>query len=270
MLGRDAVDRGACHDRDPIRRGTESPIDDATVRAAHVLARSINDRDPLALASHCTERVEFDSQSLLEPIFGREQVERYVATELALADSDRKGLKAVLGVIDAERNDQAGVILYEHGAPRAFWAPSVTASGEIERIFGYTLVPPPQTARRLEAPPEPPARDDRGAEFRAAEGPIRFHGFAASRAAAQRWLAPKLAELERRFTGSESRVHIHEGITSEDAIRAATRERRHFGLVSYPAICVERSGVVYRDGSAVQSLEAITADVRALLGARSD
>ena len=233
--------------------------------AARLLAHCINERDLDALTSRCTEHVEFDTQSLLEPIFGRESLQRYVGTEIALADSRLRPLRAVLGLIDAERSNQPGIILLEADDVRAFWAPSLSASGAISRIFGYTIVPPPHTARRLERLPDALQPGSRLAQFRAAAGPIVFHGFAASAAAAESWLGPRLAKLEARFPGSESRVHVHEEIVTEQAIRTATRERRHFGIVSYPAICVERSGVVFRDGHATQSVEAIAADVAAML-----
>jgi len=227
------------------------------------------------LVARCSEQVEFDSQSLLEPIFGREQVERYLTTEIALADAHARPWRAVLGLIDAERSDQPGVILLEQQVARAFWSPTVQA-GEITRIFGYTLVPPPQTARRLEDPRSDSSSNaailgaELKARFREAPGPIRFHGFAVSRAAAKVWLGPKLAELQRRFAGSEIRLHLHDGVANDAQIRAATAEKRHYEIVSYPAICVERAGTVYRTGHAPQSVEAIAADISALLSDDTD
>jgi hypothetical protein len=203
-------------------------------------------------------------------------VERYIGAELAVATADARPLRAVLGLIDAEQPSQPGVIVLQQGQARAFWAPTVDPAGTISRIFGYTIVPPPSTARRLDVAPDAapkgpaanPAGSDalRGVRFRAAQGPIRFHGFAVSHRTAETWLRPKLAYLTRRFPGSEASVHVHDRADAEAPIRAATREKRHFEIVSYPAICVERGGNVYRTGRARQDVEAIVADVNDLLG----
>jgi hypothetical protein len=195
---------------------------------------------------------------------------------MAVAAADARPLQAVPGLIDAEHPDQPGVIVIQQHRARAFWAPTVDAAGTIRRIFGYTIVPPPSTARSLRevpddgpaaAPAPAPAESDlRGTRFRAARGPIRFHGFAVSSRTADTWLRPKLAYLTRRFPHSEALVHLHDRADNEALIRAATREKRHFEIVSYPAICVERDGSVYRTGRAGQDVAAIVADVRDLLG----
>jgi hypothetical protein len=249
---------------------------DASLAAARALARSLNRGDTAALVGHFCEQIEFDSQSLLEPIFGKDSVDRYICTQLALAHADAAPLRAEIGLIDAETTDLPGVIVLQHGDPHSFWAPMLDASLKIARIFEYTMVPPPSTARGLG---EFPGYDDaetagddaqdaarRRALFRAAAGPVFFHGFAISTPIAEQWLKPRLAFLANEFPGSVLRVHVHDtGQSSNARIREFAQQKRRFEILSYPAICVERGGKVFRGGRARQDLGSILADLHRLM-----
>jgi hypothetical protein len=243
--------------------------------AASRLAAAINHGDSEKLRETLAAGVEFDTQSMLEPLFGRDEVLAYIATLLATARAEQRPLSAALATLPVGDTDTIGVLLSRAGVPEVFWAPALDASGEIAQIFGYTRVPPASQARPLHgAEPEQAAGEPSrtlipARTARQRPGPIRFHGFCVSEHVASSWLRPRLDELVRRFPGSEAHIHLHDPRrASPEAVGAFMSQATRFGLSSYPAICVERGGRVLRDGQAEQQLPALIRDVARLLRTR--
>jgi hypothetical protein len=252
------------------------PAREAALHAAvHRLAAAINQGDSKELRDALAIEVEFDTQSMLEPIFGRDEVLTYIATLLATARAEQRPLTAAPAALRVGDADQNGVLLGRAGTPEAFWAPTLGAAGKIAQIFGYTRVPPPSQARLVQnaeaeqvVASAPVSLARRAPTSRQQPGPIRFHGFCVSEHVASSWLRPRLAELTRRFPGSEAHVHLHDPRrASPEEVGAYMSQATRFGLSSYPVICVERGGRVLRDGQAEQQLPALIRDVAQLLRA---
>jgi hypothetical protein len=250
--------------------------DAACMAAARVLALAANTCDPEPLVRILAEEVSFDSQSRAGPINGRSAVAEFFRGKFdAIRSSDRYPV-AEVGRIDGGHRNEPGVIVFQAGAVRIFWSPSVDANGLVTGIFGYTLVPHPSTARGTGERPgfDEDAyrrREERRLvalkiEFGAAKGPITFRGFALTPTMASERLEPMLARLTAAFPGSASTVSIH---AWSDRGRGETiaEEASIYDVSGYPAIAVEKDGTVFRGASEGRfSFEEVAAFVGFLLG----
>jgi hypothetical protein len=250
----------------------------ACMEAAGTLPVCVNTCNPEPMVAKLAEDVSFDSQNYAGPISGKSAVAEHFRDKFNAIVASRRHPVAEVGWIDGEHKDQPGVIIHQAGAVRTFWSPSVHADGLIFRIFGYTLVPHPSTARGTG---ERPGFDDEAHrkrealrlgtlrdEFATAEGSVTFRGFALDPAMVSETLEPLLVRLLAAFPGSKSLVSVHTFNGSHEEVQGFAEEARAYDVTGYPAVAVEKGGRVFRGASESQSFGDIASFVEFLFGSR--